>query len=73
MIPGECEDTEVGVDPLLQDHIPGDSEYLVEGLLAEANIGVGGGKLCVLTIVLRLASSLGPWIAGGSVLSGGPA
>ena len=32
-IPGEHEDIEVGVDPLL--HIPGEEEYLIEGVLAE--------------------------------------
>lgn len=32
-IPGEHEDIEVGVEPLL--HIPGEEEYLVEGVLAE--------------------------------------
>lgn len=32
-IPGEHEDIEVGVDPLL--HIPGEEEYLVEGVLAD--------------------------------------
>lgn len=40
-IPGEYDDNEVGVDVLL--HIPGDSEYLVEGLLVEAKKGVGAG------------------------------
>lgn len=40
-------------------HIPGEPEYLVDGLLAEANIGVGGGKFCVLIVVRRLASSFG--------------
>lgn len=41
--PGEYEDNEVGVEPRL--HMPGDSEYLVEGVLAEGIKGVvaGGG------------------------------
>lgn len=56
-IPGEQEDSDVGVDVRL--HIPGDPEYLVDGLLAVGMLGVGGGKFCVLT-VRRLASSLGP-------------
>lgn len=58
-IPGEYEDSEVGVDPRL--HMPGDSEYLVEGVLAEGIKGViagGGGWLEVA--VRRLASSTGP-------------
>lgn len=38
--PGEYEDNEVGVEPRL--HMPGDSEYLVEGLLADGNECVGG-------------------------------
>lgn len=56
-MPGEYDDMEVGVDSLLQ--IPGDSEYLVEGLLAEAKWGAGGGRLCVLRAVERRASSFG--------------
>ena len=41
VIPGECEDTDVGVDVLLNG--PGDSEYRVEAvLLRAAKFGVGG-------------------------------
>lgn len=56
-MPGEEEESEVGVDVRL--HIPGELEYLVEGLLAVGMLGVGGGRFCVLT-VRRLASSFGP-------------
>lgn len=41
-IPGEQDDREVGVDVLL--HIPGELEYLVEGLPVVGKLGVGGGK-----------------------------
>lgn len=66
-IPGETDDNVVGVDVLL--HTPGELEYLVEGLLAEANAGVGGGRFCMFNVVRRLASSFGPWdrCSGGSV------
>ena len=57
-IPGETDDMVVGVEVLL--HIPGELEYLVDGLLADANAGVGGGRLCMFNVVRRLASSFGP-------------
>jgi methyl coenzyme M reductase subunit C len=58
-MPGEYEDSEVGVEPRL--HMPGDSEYLVEGVLAEGMRGVlEGGRGSVETAVRRLASSTGP-------------
>lgn len=58
-MPGEYEERDVGVEPRL--HTPGDSEYLVEGVLAEGKKGVGGGgRFCESTIVRRLANSAGP-------------
>lgn len=67
-IPGEYEESEVGVEPRLQ--IPGDSEYLVDGVLAEGKDGVGGGgRFCVSIVVRRLASSAGPLIVGASVVT----
>lgn len=65
-IPGEYEESEVGVEPRLQ--IPGDSEYLVDGVLAEGKNGVGGGgRFCVSTVVRRLASSAGPFVGVSAV------
>ena len=56
----------VGVEPRL--HIPGDPEYLVDGVLAEGKKGVGGaGRACVSISVRRLANSSGPLVLGGSV------
>lgn len=66
-MPGEYEESDVGVEPRLQ--MPGDSEYLVEGVLAEGKKGVGGGgRLCVSTVVRRLANSAGPVILVVSVV-----
>jgi hypothetical protein len=60
-MPGEHDDNEAGVDADVLLHTPGEPEYLVDGVLAEGNIGVKGGKFWVLTVVRRLASSFGPW------------
>lgn len=57
MSPGEHDDSEVGVDVrLLQG--PGESEYLVDGLLP-LKFGVGGGRLRVLRVVDNPDSSDG--------------
>ena len=42
--PGDCDDMDVGVEALLK--APGDSERRVDEPLS-ANVGVGGGRLCV--------------------------
>jgi hypothetical protein len=65
-MPGEYEDSEVGVEPRL--HMPGDSEYLVEGVLAEGMRGVvEGSRGSVGTAVRRLANSTGPCVVGVSI------
>lgn len=57
MSPGEHEEREVGVEVrLLQG--PGESEYLVDGLLP-LKFGVGGGRFRVLRVVDNPESSGG--------------
>lgn len=44
-VPGEYDDMDVGVDDTLKG--PGDSEYLVDGVVDRAYWGVGSGKISV--------------------------